>query len=555
MLTRTLVSVLIVSGVMATAASADWSRFRGPNGSGVATDGASTPVTWGASANVKWKTALPGAGVSCPIIVGDRVYVTCYSGYGLDRENPGDMSKLKRHVVAVDRATGSIAWNKTIDAVLPEDPYEGIGVPAHGYASSTPVSDGQNVYVFFGKTGALAFDPSGKQLWHTNLGKESDPRKWGSASSPILYKNYVIVPATAESESLVALDKSTGKEVWRAEASGFANSWCTPILVNAGDGRTDLVIGVTDEVWGFNPDNGKLRWYAEGAKAGSYCSSLVSQDGVAYSIEGRSGKSMAIKVGGKGDVTTTHVAWTGKDSARFGSPIIHENRLFSCANGIATVIDATTGKKIKQARMRGGQGGAGGRMGGDYSSPILADGKLYYVRQSGDFFVLKADDTLEQLAVNRLATEDEEFSATPSVAGGELFVRSNKTLYCVAKMGQTVPAGEQVAIAEVADDDGEGERGGRDGRGRGGRRRMDPEQMFKDRDTNGDGKLSREELPERMRGAMDDMDKDKDGSLSKQELTDGMRNFRGRGRGGRGGRGGGESDNRPKRPARPALEV
>ncbi|MCH7995365.1 MAG: PQQ-binding-like beta-propeller repeat protein, partial [Planctomycetes bacterium] len=416
---------------------ADWTRFRGPNGSGISPDKKSTPVRWSGSANLKWKTQLPGPGVSSPIIVGDRVYVTCYSGYGLDRQNPGDLKNLKRHLVCIDRQNGEILWNTKVDAVLPEDPYEGIGVTAHGYASSTPVSDGKNVYVFFGKTGALAFDKSGKKLWQTNVGKESDPRRWGSAASPILYQDLLIVPAACESEALVALDKKTGKEVWRQEATGFSSSWGTPILVEVNENRTDLVIGVTQEIWGLNPETGKLRWYSEGAKSGSFCSSAVSDGDVVYAIEGRSGVSMAVRAGGKGDVTESHVLWKGRDSSRFGSPIVDHGRIYSFAGGVATVIDAKTGERITQTRLEGGRGESGG-MGGDYASPILADGKLYYVRKSGDLFVLRADEKLKQLALNRLTDEKEEFSSTPAVSDGDLFIRSDKHLYCVSALGQTV---------------------------------------------------------------------------------------------------------------------
>ncbi|MCH8244113.1 MAG: PQQ-binding-like beta-propeller repeat protein [Planctomycetes bacterium] len=218
-LVRALILVFLLYNTPHT--HADWTRFRGPNGSGISPDKQSTPVRWSESANLKWKTQLPGPGVSSPIIVGDRVYVTCYSGYGLDRQNPGDLKNLKRHLVCIDRQNGEILWNTKVDAVLPEDPYEGIGVTAHGYASSTPVSDGNHVYVFFGKTGALAFDKAGKKLWQTSVGKESDPRRWGSGASPILYQDLLIVPAACESEALVALDKKTGKEVWRQEATGF----------------------------------------------------------------------------------------------------------------------------------------------------------------------------------------------------------------------------------------------------------------------------------------------------------------------------------------------
>ena len=557
--------------VCTSTARADWTRFRGPNGSGISAEGASTPVRWGPSANVKWKAELPGAGVSCPIVVGDRVYVTCYSGYGLDRANPGDQKNLKRHLVCLDRRTGKQMWSKSVDAVLPEDPYTGAGVPAHGYASSTPVSDGENVYVFFGKTGALAFNKDGKQLWQTDVGQESDPRRWGSASSPILYKNLLIVPATAEREALIGLDTKTGKEIWRQEAAGFSQSWSTPILVEVDQSRTDLVIGVASEIWGINPQTGKLRWYCKTSKSNEFCSSLVAHGGVVYAVGGRGGGgSIAVRVGGKGDVTSSHILWTGRDSSRFSTPIFYKDRLYSFANDVATIIDAKTGERLARSRLEGGSGGSSERrMGGDYGSPVLADGKVYFVRQSGDMFVLRADDKLEQLAVNRLSSaEGEEFSATPAVSGGELFIRSNKRLYCVAAMGQTPKAVESGAVAKdpAAESGGdastEGDRGanrdgrrrgrrgegGREGRGRGGRGGG----MFQRFDANGDGKLSGDEIPERMRGMLEQLDTDKDGAISQEEFRSGSgQMFGGRGRVGRGGN---PREGRPERPQRPPLE-
>ena len=556
--------ILVVTLIGTPFVHADWSRFRGPNGSGISPDNTSTPVRWSGSANLKWKTRLPGPGVSGPIIAVDRVYVTCYSGYGTDRQNPGDQKDLKRHLLCIDRGNGEILWDKQVVAVLPEDPYEGIGVTAHGYASSSPVSDGNNIYVFFGKTGALAFDKKGNQLWQTNVGKESDARRWGSASSPILYKNLLIVPAICESEALVALDKKTGKEVWRQEAAGFANSWSTPILVKVDDTRTDLVIGVTKEIWGLNPDTGKLRWYSEGAPSDSFCSSAVSDGDVVYAIEGRSGVSTAVRAGGKGDVTKSHVLWTGRDSSRFGSPIIANGRIYSFANGVAGVIDAQTGKRISQTRLEGGTGESGG-MGGDYASPILADGKLYYVRRSGDMFVLEANDKLKQLALNRLTDEKEEFSATPAASNGDLFIRSSKHLYCVSSLGQAVaddavasgksPRSDDGAADErVARGDGDGgRRGRRNRRGGGGRggRSFDPAEVFKRRDANGDGKLSGDEISERMRGRVAQMDTDKDGAITLEEFRKGMSGFGGRGRGNRGGN---PREGKPDRPQRPEIE-
>ncbi|MEL7336680.1 MAG: PQQ-binding-like beta-propeller repeat protein, partial [Planctomycetota bacterium] len=203
----------------------DWNRFRGPGGSGVAIDSDALPSQWSPDANVAWKIEMPGPGASSPIIVGDRVFVTCYSGYGLNQEDPGDINNLVRHLVCVDLTSGERLWQRDIPATLPEDPYTGIGVTAHGYASHTPVSDGTNVYAFFGKGGVFAFDMEGKQLWSASAGKESDPPKWGSSSSPIVYGDTVVITAAAESQSVIAFDKTSGKEMWRQEAKGLDNMW------------------------------------------------------------------------------------------------------------------------------------------------------------------------------------------------------------------------------------------------------------------------------------------------------------------------------------------
>ncbi|MGB0740412.1 MAG: serine/threonine protein kinase, partial [Planctomycetaceae bacterium] len=144
--------------------ASDWLRFRGPNGSGVSLDPESLPTEFSAEKNLKWKAALPGRGVSCPIVIGDRIVVTCYSGYGMDQQNPGEMEELRRHVVCYSRADGKLLWQQEIEPVLPEDAYSGMGVPQHGYASHTPVSDGESVFVFLGKSGVRAWDLDGQEI-------------------------------------------------------------------------------------------------------------------------------------------------------------------------------------------------------------------------------------------------------------------------------------------------------------------------------------------------------------------------------------------------------
>lgn len=435
--------------------AADWVRFRGPNGTGVAPEAIATPARFGPDENLRWKAKLPGPGSSSPIVVGERVYVTCWSGYAESRDELGDIRQLKRHLVCLDRRSGENVWDRTIDSEGQEEAYRGM-FAENGYASHTPVSDGERIYVYFGKGGAAAFDLAGERLWLTVLGKESDRRGWGSASSPVLYEDLVIVTASAESEALVALDQRTGREVWRKEAQGFAGTWGTPVLVKVAEDRTDLVLAVPYEIWGFDPRTGKLRWFCEALNTDSFCSSLTVDQDVVYAVEGRGGGSIAVRAGGTGDVTKTHVVWTGRHNSRISTPLIADGRLYFIAGGIVNCITATKGEKVFQSRLGeggetpagagggrggrgfggggpgGGGGGRGGRGGQDYSSPVAADGKLYYVSRGGDIHVLKLGDTFEKLATNRLTSDPEDFSGTPAISDGQIFIRSSRHLYCVS---------------------------------------------------------------------------------------------------------------------------
>jgi outer membrane protein assembly factor BamB len=473
------VAVAAVSYMLTPVAQADWNRFRGPNGTGISTDKESTPTKWSESENIKWKIPLPGSGVSSPIVVGDRVFVTCFSGYGINRENVGQIKDLKRHLVCVDRATGKTLWENVVPSTVTEDPYDGMGIPAHGYASHTPVSDGKNVYVFFGKTGVLAFNMEGQQLWKAQVGTGSDDRQWGSASSPIVYEELLVVPAGPESRAIIGLDKYTGKEVWRSDADTLGNVWGTPAIAKVGE-TTELVIGAPSEIWGLNPKNGKLRWYCSFSQDDQFSSSVVVDEGVVYAVEGRGGASVAVRAGGKDDVSKSNVVWQGRDNSSFASPLVYEGRLYVVARKTLTCLDAKTDEKIFEGRFkgpdgkeaaapqrgpggggfggpggggpggpggggpgggggggpggaRGGRGGMGGGMGGDYASPVLADGKIYSIARNGEAYVFKAGKEFEQLAVNKVTSENEDFGATPAISHGAIFIRSNKHLYCVAE--------------------------------------------------------------------------------------------------------------------------
>ncbi len=278
----------------------DWPRFRGPSGNGVAVDSDSVPSTWSPSANLNWKSKLPGPGASSPIIVDGKVLVTCYSGYGLSQENPGNIENLVRHLVCFDLATGEKLWQQDVPVSLPEDPYSGIGVTAHGYASHTPVSDGQNVYAFFGKSGVHAFDLDGNKLWDAQVGKESDPAKWGSSSSPVVFDDTVIITASAESQAIIGIDKATGKERWRQEAKGLDGMWGTPTLVKVDGDRTELVMCVAKELWGLDPASGQLLWYADATGAEQAYSSVILDGKRVFAVTGRGGGSIALDAGGRG---------------------------------------------------------------------------------------------------------------------------------------------------------------------------------------------------------------------------------------------------------------
>lgn len=432
---------------------ADWARFRGPNGTGVAESAANLPATFSATENLQWKTQLPGPGSSCPILIGDKVIVTCWSGYGMERGGEaGSQKDLKRHVVCVDRKSGKTVWDTSVDPYLPEDSYRGM-FAEHGYASHTPTSDGKRIFAFFGKSGACAFDMDGKKLWQTPLGTESDRRGWGSASSPVLFGDLVIVTASAESQALVALNQETGKEVWRKEASGFEGTWGTPVLVKVDDNRTDLVLAVPGEIWGFNPLTGKLLWFCEAMDSDSFCSSLVANGDELYAIEGRGGGSIAVRAGGDGDVTKSHILWKGRHTNRICTPLYHDGLLYFISSGIVNCIEAKTGNKVYQTRLsagggdeqrprggqRGGPGGGfggfggGGRGGQDYSSPVAADGKLYFISRGGDVHVVKLGPKFEHLATNRLTDATEDFSASPAIGDRQIIIRSSKHLYCVGE--------------------------------------------------------------------------------------------------------------------------
>ncbi|MBL4884879.1 MAG: PQQ-binding-like beta-propeller repeat protein [Planctomycetaceae bacterium] len=396
----------------------DWAQFRGTGGSGIST-ARNLPERWSDTDNIVWKTRLSGAGTSSPVIIGDRIFLTCYRGYSVAGETPGEMEDLRLDVICLSRTKGNILWTKSIKPDFPEQPTIR---DEHGYSSSTPAADKDRVYVFLGKTGVFAFDYDGNQVWHRQVGSQLNG--WGSAASPVLYENLLLVNASVESESLVALDKKTGKEKWRV--NGIKEAWNTPLLMKNMSGETELIVPIVQKIRSFSPKTGRELWTCDTGINWYMVPSAVANQGIVYCIGGRSGDSLAIKTGGIGDITQTHLLWKLNKGSNVSSPIFYQGYLYWMHEklGIAYCVDASTGKVIYEERIP--------RAGQIYAAPVLADGKLYYLSRNGRTFVIDAVPQFRLLATNQLE-ERGRFDASPAVADNKLFIRSNKYLYCIGK--------------------------------------------------------------------------------------------------------------------------
>ena len=429
----TLSLTFFLVGMVVNADDNDWTRFRGPGGKGIAKD-AKIADSWTESSNVKWKVDLPGPGSSCPIVHGDYVYLTCYTGYGVDRKDPGQAKDLKRHLLCFELKSGKEVWRTTVDSAADEDPYKGF-IMEHGYASSTPVTNGKRIFTFFSKSGVCAFDMKGKKIWQTSVGTKSDPYKWGGGSSPILYKDLVIVNAGNVGRKIVALSQSDGKEKWSMENDKFQNCWGTPIVVKTDKG-SELVTSQPGQIVGIDPETGKKLWSCKSPIAQTVCSSLVERNGVVFAQGGRQGKAIAVKCGGKGDVTNSHVVWTKAVASSIGTPIIFDDKILWSGRGVVFCYQCSDGKELFKARLPAvkveGQAQRRGPA-GDYASPIKVGDKILVSMRSGATHVLKAGAKYELVSTNLIKEASPLFNATPAISGDKMLIRSQKKLYCISK--------------------------------------------------------------------------------------------------------------------------
>ena len=401
--------------------AADWPQFRGPTADGVTTE-TSLPLKWSEKENLVWRTELPGPGSSSPIVSGDKVFLTCYSGYGIDVQDPGDMSKLTRHAICLNKKDGKVLWQHEIKTDLPNKPYTGTYITTHGYASSSAVTDGKGVYFFMGNAGIHAYTLDGKKVWDVSVGEKA--HDWGVGTSPILYGELLIVNAAHESNQLLALDRKNGKTVW--SATGFPASWNTPTIVKV-DGHDELVVSASGKLRAFDPKDGKELWSCQGIKAAELCPSIVAHDGVIYVLGHPGGKSMAVKAGGKGDVSATHIVWQAEKGSNVGSPVYHDGHIYfiNDSRGVATCLNAKTGEVVYEQPLASRQ-----KRDRWYSTPLLAGDRLYCVGRETGTYVLTAKPQFELLATNVISNDNSITNASPAVSDGRIFLRSNKYAYC-----------------------------------------------------------------------------------------------------------------------------
>ena len=440
-----LLTLTLVSGTLALHAQTsgtDWPTWRGPNGTGIAPD-RTLPTRWSAADNVAWKTPLAGAGVSTPIVSGDRVYVTSQVGAGVRREGNhprlvqgadaeakgeralgatagADPARTMFVVEAFNRADGARIWERRIAAAGDLTPVH----DKHNLASSSPVTDGSLVFAWFGTGQLVALDRAGAIVWQRHLATENGAFEiqWGHGSSPALHGDLLILLCDQPARSyLVALDKATGKDRWKADRGTGRSSYSTPLVVEGAFG-TEVVVNSTERIDAYDAKTGTWLWHA-GEVSRFAVPTPVFHDGVIYASRGyRSGPYMALRPGGRGDVNATKTVWRVATGAPYVSSLLHYDGIVYMANdvGVLTAVDAATGERVWQERVEGVFS----------ASPVGGAGHVYFVAESGDTVVAKAGKTPQIVSRNALG---ERSVASPAIAKGQLFVRTDKHLFAIGK--------------------------------------------------------------------------------------------------------------------------
>jgi outer membrane protein assembly factor BamB len=400
----------------------NWPQFRGQGGNATAAE-SQPPLHWSATENIAWKSALPGRGASSPVTWGDHVFLTAFTGFGTDEAKTSDKSELKLHVICIDLHNGEIKWDRSIPASEHTQDFSR-RIQDHGYATSTPVTDGEAVYAFFGVSGVVAYDFDGNRLWQATVG--TGTAGFGSASSPVVFENLVLVNASIESSTVFAFNKKSGREVWKIPEINRA--WTTPCVAEVEDGSSELVINQKDVIYGFDPRTGERLWSCEAID--DYIVPVpISHAGIVYCLGGRTNRCVAIKLGGRGDVTKSHKLWQVNIGANVTSPIYYDGHLYWASDkAIAYCLNAKTGESVYRERLE-----TRSRI---YASIIRAGERLYVSTRDRGVVVLDAKPEYKQLAVNTIKTDPDLVNASPAVIGNQMLLRTDSFLYCIGEQEQ-----------------------------------------------------------------------------------------------------------------------
>jgi outer membrane protein assembly factor BamB len=430
---------LLVAPWIRSSDESNWPQWRGPGAAGVSKD-ENFPTEWSTTKNVLWRTAIPGLGHSSPIVWEDRIFLTSsldgeivpghsavkHYRNGEEYVHPDATGAERSHtllVLCIDRKTGDILWQR--------EAYEGTVYDDHHrrntYASGTPVTDGKVVYAFFDAEGLYCYDFEGELVWKKSLGPIAKGGM-GYGMSPVLYENLIILQCDqeyGEGSFIAALDRRTGETVWRVPRS-HRRSWATPLLAHT-NGHAELVASGAESVIAYDPTNGEELWRCRGVISHPI-PSPVSAFGMVFLSAGSGAKhAFAVRLGGSGGLNgTSHIAWEyNKGTSYVASPIVYGNYIYLLTNaGLVTCIEARTGEVVY----------ADGRVPTATtfrSSPVAFDDKILLSSEDGDTFILKAGPKHEILGTNSIG---EPIWASPALSRGQIFIRGQKHLYCIAKM-------------------------------------------------------------------------------------------------------------------------
>ena len=381
-----------------------WPRWRGPSGQGVV-EGTGYPDTWSETANVRWRTTVPGEGHSSPIVWGDHIFLTTSRDGG-----------RRVSILAFRRSDGELLWATDAPDGRPESVHR-----KSSPAAATPTTDGERIYASFGSRGMLAVDFDGRLVWHRDLGRINNYH--GPAGSPLLYRDTIIIYQDQSGGAFViALDKRTGDTRWRTARSASVG-WGSPIAVSVGD-HDELIVSSQRQVQSYDPLTGDELWSCRGNLFEVIPTPVVGH-GLVFCASGRAGPTLAIRPGGRGDITDTHVVWkTTRGSPFVPSPVLYGGYLYlvNDMSSIVTCLDARTGEPMWQERL------GRPRREGISASPVVVDDKLFVTNDDGQTFVLRTGPEFELLHTNDIGAPT---LASPALVDGTWYLRTARELVAI----------------------------------------------------------------------------------------------------------------------------